>query len=609
MIPTLALVGAPNSGKTSLFNWLTGSKFKTVNYPGATVESHVGFGLPIYGTPFRAVDTPGLYSLIAEARDEHVTVEVLSQADVSKIILVMDATQLERHLLLAVQLKELKVPFVVALTMSDMSGAQKVDVAQLQKLLGRPVVLIDGRLGGGVKDLVQKIFADFESEPENYDFKLDLMKQDVVQQTELARSIGKKVYAAPPKSLESKLDAWFLYSHFSLLFFVLTMAVLFTCVFFLAAPFMDMVDALFSWTSGLALSLIGENLFGRFVSTGVIEGTGAVLVFVPQIFILFLLLGFLEESGYLARASTLIDRPLQAVGLSGRSFVPILSGFACAVPAVMATRNLRSPRERWIAVFILPFMTCSARLPVYALLLAFLFFGEPAWKPGVTLAAIYFASLLVGGIAALILHKILKSNSNAHFMMELPPYRWPRPWLILRAAVRKTFSYVRKAGPTIFVFVLILWSLTHLPYDSSLNQSEQLASSYMGQVGHHIEPFFKPMGLDWRAGVSLGAAFVAREVFVSSMAVIFNLTDVDENSMQDRLLGQMQQATFADGTPIFTFASVTAMIVFFMLALQCLSTTGVTIREMGSWKFGLIQLVTLNVAAYVLAVATFQILS
>jgi ferrous iron transport protein B len=330
------------------------------------------------------------------------------------------------------------------------------------------------------------------------------------------------------------------------------------------------------------------------------------MIFVPQIFILFVGFTLLEDTGYLARAATVVDRPLHKLGLSGRAFVPILSGFACAVPAVMASRNIRSPRERWITVFVIPFMTCSARLPVYALLLTFLYFGANSWKAGVAMTALYGGGVLLGALAAAVLNRILRAESHSHFLMELPIYRWPKLGFTLRLSLRRTRAYIKKAGPTIFFFVLLLWVGTHFPYHSDATPAEQLQSSVIGQVGQAIEPVFQPMGLDWRAGLGMMSAFVAREVFVSSMAVIFSITEVDKASLQQPLLEKMRTAQMPDGSPLFTLSSVVGLIIYFMIALQCLSTTGVTLREMGSWKYALTQLITLNVLAYVVAVAVVQ---
>jgi ferrous iron transport protein B len=296
--------------------------------------------------------------------------------------------------------------------------------------------------------------------------------------------------------------------------------------------------------------------------------------------------------------------------MSGRSFVPILSGFACAVPAVMATRNIRSNRERWITVFILPFMTCSARLPVYALLLTFIF-PHSAWKAGLAMTGLYASGLVLGAIAAAALHLVIKPAKDAHFLMELPFYRRPNLHFAIRQAWRRTVAYVKKAGPTIFVFVLLLWIGTHVPYQSDGTPTEQLKASVVGQVGKATEPVFQPMGLDWRAGLGMISAFVAREVFVSSLAVIFNIADAGGDSLQEGLLEKMRTARVGDdpaGLPVFTVASVAGLIVYFMIALQCLSTTGVTLREMNSWKFAAGQLIVLNVAAYAAAVVTVQFL-
>lgn len=605
----VALVGSPNSGKTSLFNWITGSRFKTVNYAGATVESHLGLSLPVYGERFEVIDTPGVYSLHPGSRDEEVTLEQLNRSDLDRVVLILDASQLRRQLLLAFQMQEMGVPFSIALTMGDLmhrAPKESLQTQALSEIFECPVMSVDGRLGGGIKELV--------SEGVRLGPVYHPPLKELPQDEESLRKFSEKSRVLADRMALSQMkknwnwDRWFIHSSLSFPIFALVMTALFTSVFFLATPLMDLVDLFFVTLSEVVASGLGEGLFSRFLTSGMIEGVGAVLVFVPQIFILFLGLGLLEESGYLARAATLIDRPLHLVGLSGRSFVPLLSGFACAVPAVMATRNIKSQRERWIAVFILPFMTCSARLPVYALLLAFLFFGEPAWKPGLAMAGLYFGSALIGGLAAWILHKILRTNEKSYFMMELPPYRRPRIGKIINDAFRRTRSYVRKAGPTILVLVLVLWVATHLPYDSTWNEAEQLQNSVLAQVGEFLEPLFLPMGLDWRVGVALLSAFVAREVFVSALAVIFNLGG-SEASVQDSLIEQMKLAHFPNGSLIFTGPAILAMIVYFMLALQCLSTTGVTVKEMGSWKYGLVQLVSLNVLAYALAVLTFQVFS
>jgi ferrous iron transport protein B len=610
---SVALVGSPNSGKTTLFNWLTGSKFKTVNYAGSTVDSHRGSTLPVYGETLSILDTPGIYSLQPHGRDEEVTLETLTASeDVRAVILVIDGTQLNRQLYLVKQMQELGIPMVLAVTMIDIvkESGRRLDLAKLAELSEAPVVQIDGRLGGGVKDAVEaaRSLAGLHRPRRAHTLQWDDAR--IEREIQIAESWTKQVvFKAPDRLTLDHLRRWdrvFLHPWWGILTFVLIMGTLFSSIFWLAAPAMDLVDWGFSEAAALLNSVLGETAFADFVSNGLVAGVGAVLVFVPQIFILFFGFTLLEDSGYLARAATIVDRPLHKLGLSGRAFVPILSGFACAVPAVMASRNIRSPRERWITVFIIPFMTCSARLPVYALLLTFIFHDSPAWQAGLTLTGLYAGGLVIGALAAAFLNRILKSAGDSHFLMELPIYRWPKAGFTLRIALRRTVNYVKRAGPTIFLFVLILWAGTHYPYQPEAPAEVQLQESVVGRIGQSVEPVFHPMGLDWRAGLGMISAFVAREVFVSSLAVIFSIADSDEASMQDTLLSRMREARFGDGTPVFTFASVTGLIFFFMIALQCLSTTGVTWREMGSWKYAFGQLVAMNVLAYLVAVAAVQ---
>ena len=616
VIPTIALVGSPNSGKTTLFNWLTGSKFKTVNYAGSTVDTHRGESLATYGQAAAILDTPGIYSLQPHGKDEEVTLQALTDSDqVKAVIIVIDGTQLNRQLYLVRQIQELAIPMVIAVTMMDLvkGAGRRLDLDKLSELTEAPVMAVDGRLGGGVKDVLDAAKnMSAAIRPLRAPKSIAWDDQRIEKEVAIAESWTRDVVTLAPdkRSLDHlrRLDQFLLHPVLGIVAFVLIMGLLFSSIFWVAAPIMDGIDAVFAWTTVQVQGWLGESLWSNFIADGVIAGVGSVMVFVPQIFILFFGLTLLEDSGYLARAATIVDRPLHKLGLSGRAFVPILSGFACAVPAIMATRNIRSPRERWITIFVLPFMTCSARLPVYALLLSFMFAGSEAWKAGLALTGLYIGGLLLGGIAAGILNRILKKAGESLFLMELPVYRWPKLDFTLRIALRRTRSYVRRAGPTIFMFTLILWVGTHLPYDSSLSDSQQLEQSVVGRVGHVIEPLFHPMGLDWRVGLGMMSAFVAREVFVSALAVIFNIAGVDEASLQDSLLHKMREATLASGAPLFTTASITGLLIFFMVALQCLSTTSVTWREMGSAKYAIVQLVILNSLAYILAVLSVQAL-
>lgn len=637
----IALVGSPNSGKTTLFNWLTGSRFKTVNYPGATVDYSVGQTHERFGDSLMVMDTPGTYSLDPKSPDERVTcAAIFSHRDFGAarlIVSIVDATQLSRHLYITHQLIEAGFDVVVAVTMSDLLSEkeERLDTEVLSRELGGiPVVLIDGRLGGGVTELVQALrrtVAEIDARPVSRSAPQPLPAWSVekVEATfkvtdRLSRSVitpitpvtttplpglkpsTKSQQKTTAQERSRKIDRVLLHPVWGLVIFFGLMAALFTSIFWVAAPLMDLVDGGFSALGERILSLAPENLVTQFLANGVIASLSSVLVFVPQIFILFIGIILLEDSGYLARSATLVDKPLSKLGLGGRSFVPLLSGYACAVPAMMAARTINSRRERWLTLFIIPLMSCSARLPVYALLLSFLFHGQAAWKAGLTLAGIYFGSLVVGALGAVIAGRFLKMKDKSFFMLELPVYRRPQLSLVLRQALMRTKSYVRRAGPPIFLFALIVWVGTTFPKYNVEDATERLNSSYAAQLGHVIEPVFEPMGGDWRTGVGLISAFAAREVFVSSLAVVFNVADGDDASMQDTLLSKMHEAKAPNGLPLFTFASVMGLILFFMIALQCLSTVMVAVRESGGWKFAVAQLVIFNVVAYVLVVAVVQ---
>jgi ferrous iron transport protein B len=642
----IALVGTPNSGKTTLFNWLTGSRFKTVNYPGATVDYSIGTTHERFGRGLLVMDTPGTYSLDPKSPDEAVTLQAIFAhrefGPARAVVVTADATQLARQLLLVRQLSEAGFRVILALTMTDLLADENklVDAPALSHALGVPVVLVDGRLGGGVRELVGEMRRELESqEPEQAPspklswsshrieaLMLEMvgLERDVLRELppsgaslgassgmpsgvpSAASAVGKSRLSARLRT--EQLDRFFLHPVWGLLIFFFLMSLLFSSIFWAAAPAMDVVDSALSLLGDRILAIDPSSLFLQFVSGGVIASLASVLVFVPQIFILFVGITLLEDSGYLARSATLVDRPLSFFGMGGRSFVPLLSGYACAVPAMMAARTINSRRERWLTLFVIPLMSCSARLPVYALLLSFLFRGEgAALKAGVTLTAIYLGSLVFGAIAALVAGRFIKIQDKSFFMMELPVYRAPKTMVVLRQALSRTQSYVKRAGPPIFLFALLVWLGTTFPNFRTEEPTERLQTSYAAQFGRLIEPIFEPMGGDWRTGVGLISAFAAREVFVSSLAVVFHIADAeDDATMQQNLLQTMQEAKAPGGLPLFTFASVLGLIVFFMIALQCLSTFMIAVRESGGWRFAVLQLVAFNAVAYGLAVGIVQ---
>ncbi|PWU16069.1 MAG: ferrous iron transport protein B [Bdellovibrio sp.] len=627
----MALVGAPNSGKTTLYNWLTSSHYRVVNYPGSTVEYAVGKAAPRLQFDFAVIDTPGTYSLFPKSLDEEVTLKALymshSVGRVTHLAVVVDGTQLDRHLLLAKQAKAIGLPMMVIVTMADLirRSSVKFRVDVLAQALDCPVVLFDGRMGQGLQQIAQTL-RQISEPPAGPDtrggikahageaLKLQPWSDDqLLLEQSSVDSLAREVWHHEIKGLQeiyhatASADRILLHPVYGMLVFFLLMSLLFTSIYWLAKPMMEGVDLVFTGASEWVLHQQPDSVLFQFLGEGLLKGFGSVMVFVPQIFILFFGIGLLEGSGYLARAATLIDRPFAKLGLSGRSFVPLLSGFACAVPAMMASRNLSSRRDRWITNFIIPLMTCSARLPVYSLLLGFLFFNEPAWKAGVALAGLYLASAVLGALAAGVLNLLLPRREVSFFMMELPLYRRPRLTVLFRQSLHRTRAYILRAGPMIFFFALLIWGGTHFPTGAG-TRAEGLEKSYLGQMGHYLTPVVKPMGVDWRVGIGMISAFAAREVFVSTLAIIFQVTG-GEASRSEGLLKAMGEARWPDGSPLFTGASVMALIVFFMVALQCMSTFAVASKENSSLAFAITQLVVLNLVAYGLAVGVFQIFS
>ena len=627
-----ALVGSPNSGKTTLYNWLTGAGSKVVNYPGSTVELNIGtlrnqLSERHGNAEFTFVDTPGIYSLIPKSEDEQVTHDVLfaTHKRIEKIhgvLMVIDASQLSRHLIIAKQVAESGYPAIFVLTMKDLleKENQKIDLDLLKKELGSSVVLFDGVMGAGLDDLLKEIvnFKNIENFNANNVKKPDWKIEKQTEVIRWAEALEKVCFTNPEtkKSIRrftDKVDQICMHPILGFVVFFVIMTALFSSIYWLAAPAMDFIDGQFSALADLAQETV-PGLTGEFLGSGLIAGIGGVVIFIPQIFILFLGLGLLESTGYLARVGILIDKPLSMVGLGGRSFVPLLSGFACAIPAIMAARNISSKKERLIAQSIIPFMTCSARLPVYALMLSFLYGDEQPIAAGFALACLYLGAIVVGAVAAQIISVFIKDKSPSRLLMELPLYRRPKIGLILMQSLSKAKSFVFRAGPIILILAVVMWFGTNFPrYEVEEGQPQQTQAeiaqeSYAAQLGQLIEPVFKPMGVDWRVGFGIIASFAAREVFVSSLVLMFNVEGDDEDAQVGGLLKVMKRASFADGNPIFTVATTVGILLFFMIALQCISTVGVMRREMGSWKPAILQLVFSNVVAYCLAVVVVTVL-
>ncbi len=639
--PLIALVGSANSGKTTLFNLLTGSHYSTVNYPGATVEFAIGPGKVFPGLVCKVMDTPGITSMVPASLDEKVTVDALfSEQRPDLTIVVVDANQLSRHLYLVKQLQDLGFNLVVALTMSDLlqSKGKQVSARKLSELLDCPVFPLDPRrkdkaaeLGALVVERLRVtqpvgkpaiypgittyrffITEMTEARVQGYYRALDEIETLVISQAD-ARSIR------PPNS--PTMDRILLHPVYGLAIFLAAMFVIFTSIFWMATPFMDFIDAGFGWIVSIVKHGLPHSWMTDLLADGVIGGIGSVVVFLPQILILFFFMGYLEDSGYLARGAALVDRPLSMIGLNGKSFVPLLSGYACAIPAMMAARTIPNRFERNLTVFIIPLMSCSARLPVYALLLAFITPRDRPWIGGLALTGLYIAGMLMGAVVSTVISKLKHTLERSGFILELPALRMPVLRVVLASTYHKAYQYLRKAGVMIVVISLGLWILTHTPSvdshdrDAGITQQDQVtgreyvtvANSYASQLGRLIEPVMRPMGLDWRGGVAMICAFAAREVFVSAMALMYRIDEAQGDGLADRMLVRMSEVRFEDtGKPIFTVSSVLGMILFFMIALQCLSTVAVSKQETGGWKLPTAQLLLYTGGAYLLSVALVQ---
>ncbi len=660
-IPLITLVGQPNSGKTTLFNYLSGKNFKTVNYPGSTVEYSISKILGKFSINANILDSPGIISLIPSSPDEKISVDSLfSHPKFGKpeiVIVTVDSSQLSRHLYLVKQLIDANFNVIVVLTMLDLLRKKNLDISEskLSSILGCKVLKIDSRTGKGLnelllslKDSISEISDNEELFPEQL---VNTQKEKLLESYRHIEEIEKEVLFRKdsdngknnfdineankklvvlnsvrlpnkPDAFTLKVDKFTLHRYWGILIFFLVMAVTFTSIFWLASPLMEFINEVFSVLSSGSEKLFGDTLLGNLISNGLINGLGSVLVFLPQILILFLILGLLEDSGYLARGAMLADKPLSMIGLNGKSFVPMLSGFACAIPAIMATRTISNRRERFLTIFIIPLMSCSARIPVYALLIAFLIPQDKPWIGGIALASIYifsiFSSLLIASLVNKFREKIIRESDSSSFILELPAYRKPKLQDVLNNTIKNATQYLKKAGPIIICLSLFLWVLTYFPNTdpqvtetgktseevSELKNSERIMTSYASSLGKIIEPVMKPLGLDWRVGVSLIATFAAREVFVSSLALIFKITEEGDN-IQGSILKAMKEARIeGTGEKLFTTATTTGLIIFFVFAMQCLSTVAISRKETGSWRIPALQIMVFSSIAYVLSFLT-----
>lgn len=600
------LIGSPNSGKSLLFNRLTGLSQKVANFPGITVD--VSSGALSAMPDVTLQDFPGTYSLQPISSEEKVAVEyfrrALNDSGVRHVLCVVDATRLEKSLYFTLQvIREAQrggKSVTVLANMADVITDNQLsfDALGLTEALGVPVMMVSARTGQGIDELTDHLQHVLANEPEPtalWDDTPDALLRGTAHQ--LARRMGPKGDILVRR--QTRLDQFFLGGVTGGLAFFVIMLVFFQSIFTWAAPVMDAVEGVIGAVAGLVVPALGGGVVADFAADAVFGGIGAFLVFVPQIFVLTFVIGLLEDSGYLARAALLCHRPLRLFGLTGKSFVPLLSGVACAIPAVYAARAVDSPRQRLMTYLAIPVMPCSARLPVYALLIATFIpsgtalGGLVGWQ-GLAMFSIYFfgmfSALAIAGVAS----RFDSSNRDElPFVLELPPYRLPGWRPILRNAINRSRQFVTKAGKIIFTVTVVVWLLGYFP-----NYGADLGASWLGELGRWIEPVFEPLGLDWRYGVAVLSAFLAREVFVGTLGTIFGIEGADENMVP--LVEQIQNS----GLPV---ASGIALLVFFAIALQCVSTVAVLARESTSWKLALKMMASYLLLAWCLAFIAYRL--
>jgi ferrous iron transport protein B len=613
----IALIGNPNAGKTTVFNALTGSNQRVGNYAGVTVELKSGEMFTPHGRKLRVLDLPGCYSLRANSPDEQVAVDALAgrldgQPEPDVVVCVVDASNLERHLQLVLHVIECGLPVVLALNMVDMAekAGLRLDPAKLSEELGVPVVPMQANAGKGIVELKQALRHPFPVASHarwgTAGNAADGERREFIQRVcELA--------ARRPDShqltLSDRLDAWLLHPVFGWMAFLAIMFSLFWAIFSFAEIPMGWIEAGQGALGGWVESLMAEGDLRSLLVDGVLGGVGGVVVFLPQILLLFLFIGLLESSGYMARAAYLMDGVMAKAGLSGKAFLPLFSAYACAIPGVMATRTIDSAKERMVTMFVAPWMSCSARLPVYFLLVPLLLHErEGSWKQALVLFAIYTLGTLTAFVVARLLRGRLGPDSGPHhFLLELPPYRAPQWGYIFRHVIERGWAFIAKAGTIILGLSILLWALGTYPKVPGDDDADALAHSAMGRIGAVIEPVVEPLGFDGRIGTAILTSFAAREVFNSSMAVMFRVEEAEsEEATRESLRERLAAATWPDGRPLFTTLTMISLLVFYIYALQCLPTTAVVAREAGSWKWAAGQFAFMCGFAYFAALLVYQ---
>ncbi len=696
----IALVGNPNSGKSSLFNALTGLHQKVGNFPGVTVDKKTG-DLSVGPYETTLIDLPGTYSFYPKREDEWVAYRVLmgvdEQVKTDVILLVADASNLKRNLLFCSQIIDLKIPVVLALTMNDLAAKKgiKIDVSGLQEDLGIPVVAVDARKNKGLtalKEVIQEIIAtprsrtqesfidnkklaveaidDFKKlYPTHSDyaalhylmhheaFPLETEMQETIEKIEMKhqfnhtktqaeeilqrytriQQIMKKRVTEPDPTAKKKrtdrLDNIFLHRVGGYVILLTVLFFMFQSVFWMAKFPMDGIEWIFTNITTYLNAILPAAWWQDLLVNGIVAGMGGIVVFVPQIMILFGIITLLEDTGYMARISFLSDKLMRKVGLNGKSVMPMISGFACAVPAIMSARNIENKKEKLLTILVTPFMSCSARLPVYTILISLvidekMYFGFLSLQ-GLVMMGLYLLGIVMALLASFVLKLFIKIKEKSYFILELPVYRAPRWGNVGMTMIQKAKIFVTDAGRVIMIISIVLWFLSSYGpsqqmdtlqqnYEAAIQanpsntavlekqyHTDKLANSYAGILGKQIEPVIKPLGYDWKIGIALITSFAAREVFVGTMATLYSVEEDDNTSLREKL----NAAVWPDGRKVYSLAAALSLMIFYVLAMQCMSTLAIVKRETGTWKWPVVQFFMMTGLAYLLSWITYTIAS
>ena len=608
----LALVGNPNCGKTALFNQLTGSRQKVANYAGVTVERKEGRLTGANGRNYAVLDLPGAYSLNAASLDEAVARDVIrgfypGEAAPDVLVCVMDATNLRLHLRFALELRELGKPMIVAVNMMDAARQRGIgiDLEALQRELGVPVVETVAVRRNGARALLERI----DQVAEHLHAPTRRMGEGAPLQDDALHAETRRLLALavdmPTRTakIDDALDRWLLHPLFGLLALAVVMFLIFQAVYAWATPLMDLIEAGTAWLGEMVGAMLPAGPLNSLLVDGVIAGAGGVVVFLPQILILFFFILALEESGYLPRAAFLLDRMMAAAGLSGRSFIPLLSSFACAVPGIMSTRSIQDPRDRLATILVAPLMTCSARLPVYALLIGAFIPHKTVWgvfnQQGLVLFALYAAGILSALAMSWTMKKFRRDKSEHPLLLELPSYRLPHPRDLAVGLYERGMIFLKRVGGIILALTVLLWFLLSFPGAPENATLPAIDYSFAGRIGHALAVFFAPLGFNWQICIALIPGLAAREVAVASLATVYALSAVDDDAAAQALTPLISHG--------WSLATALSLLVWYIYAPMCISTLATIKRETNSWKQMAFAAGYLFAAAWLASLVTYQV--